>query len=488
MNEPAVIVLEFNELTPHLMQQWMDEGKLPGFKKLHDQATVYITDAEEPVESLEPWIQWVTVHSGLTYKEHGIYDLGDGHKLRSPRLWDVASNAGKRVWICGSMNAGVFGDSVNGAIIPDPWSTGFKPYPESEFSEFFRYIQTSVQEYTRTDLPLTLADHVRFAWFLVRHGLSAETIRRTISQLISEKTSGKYYWRRAMILDRLLWDVFRSRWRSDKPHYSTLFLNSTAHLQHYHWRNMDPSAFKIQPTAEEQGEFQDAVFLGYQAMDRIVQEAFELIEGTNTSLVMMTALSQQPLTVHDERGGKLLFKSIDPIQLQQFAGIAVPGRYEPVMAEEFRLLFDTEEAARAAEDKLLALTVDNQPVMRSRRDGQELFLACAIIQPPAKDALVTAGDASTRPFDQLFYPLDTIKSGRHHPDGLFWVYQPGQAHRVVPGRAPLRRTTATLAELAGLDSETIRKQFVSPPLNGEPTEPAAEPASSTGAEPAQSAA
>ena len=469
MNDPAVIVLEFNELTPHLMQQWMDEGKLPGFKKLHDQATVYVTDAEEPTKTLEPWIQWVTVHSGLTFKEHGIYDLGDGHKLRSPRLWDVASDAGKRVWVCGSMNAGVFGDSVNGAIVPDPWSTGFKPFPESDFKDFFRYIQTSVQEYTRTDLPLKLGDHIRFGLFMMKHGLSFETISRTIKQLVSEKTSGKYHWRRAMILDRLMWDVFRSRWRKDKPHYSTLFLNSTAHLQHYHWRNMDPSAFKIQPTSSEQNEFHDAVLLGYQAMDRIVQEALELVEGTNTSLVMMTALSQQPLTAHDEFGGKLLFKSIDPGKLQQFAGVETVGRYEPVMAEEFRLLFDTESDAIAAEEKLLALTVDGETVMRSRRDGNALFLACAVIQTPAGNAIVKGATGNTSAFDQLFYPLDNIKSGRHHPDGMFWVRSNGQPHRVVPDKVPLRRTTATLARLAGLDPETIRKQFVSPGLEPDST-------------------
>ncbi|MGB7183775.1 MAG: hypothetical protein WBD51_17675, partial [Burkholderiaceae bacterium] len=221
MNEQAVIVLEFNELTPHLMHQWMAEGKLPGFKKLHDQSAVHVTDAEEPVQTLEPWIQWVTVHSGLTYKEHGIYDLGDGHKLRSPRLWDIASNAGKRVWICGSMNAGVFGDGVSGAILPDPWATGLKPYPERDFEDFFRYVQTSVQEYTRSDLPLTVKDHLKFGLFMLRNGLSAETIKRTLRQLISERGSGKFHWRRAMILDRLMWDLFRSRWKKEKPHYST---------------------------------------------------------------------------------------------------------------------------------------------------------------------------------------------------------------------------------------------------------------------------
>jgi len=463
LKESSVVVLEFNELTPHLMHQWMDEGKLPGFKKLHDESTVFVTDAEEPEASLEPWIQWVTVHSGMTFKEHGIYDLGDGHKLRAPRLWDVASEAGKRVWVCGSMNAGVYGKSVNGAIIPDPWSTGFKPFPEKDFEHFFRYIQTSVQEYTRRDVPLTATDHLKFGWFMLRNGLSLQTIKRTAKQLLSERTSGgKFHWRRAMILDRLMWDLFRSRWGSIKPHYSTLFLNSTAHLQHYHWRNMDPDSFKMKPDATEQAEYQDAVLLGYQAMDQVVLEALEMIKGTDTNLVMMTALSQQPLTRYEDSGGKQLFKAKEPIEFLRFAGVTANAKYEPVMAEEFRYVFDSAQEAEQAQEKLLAIKINDEAVIRCRQDGVELFLACAIIHPPADAAEMTTADGKTSRFDAMFYPMLNVKSGRHHPDGMFWLRRPTAKHREMAGKLPLRRTTATLASLASLDAPTVKKKFVYP--------------------------
>ncbi len=463
LKESSVVVLEFNELTPHLIEQWMDEGKLPGFKQLHDESTIIVTDAEEPEASLEPWIQWVTVHSGLTFKEHGIYDLGDGHKLRAPRLWDVASEAGKRVWICGSMNAGVYGKSVNGAIIPDPWSTGFKPFPEKDFEHFCRYIQTSVQEYTRSDVPLTISDHLKFGWFMLRNGLSFETMKRTVKQLLSERTSGgKFHWRRAMILDRLMWDLFRSGWASLKPHYSTLFLNSTAHLQHYHWRNMDPDSFKLKPDAAEQAEYQDAVLRGYQAMDKIILEALQMIKGTNTNLVMMTALSQQPLTRYEDSGGKQLFKSRDPMEFLRFAGVTASAKYEPVMAEEFRYIFDTPEDAEQAQEKLLAIKVNDEAVIRCRQDGVELFLACAIISSPADSAEMKTADGNTSRFDAMFYPMLNVKSGSHHPDGMFWLRRPIAEHRKVASKLPLRRTTATLASLASLDPATIQKQFAYP--------------------------
>src|SRR5262245_39631204 len=103
-NNLSVILLEFNELSPSLMSRFIGEGQLPNFKRLHDEAEVYITDAGERQENLEPWIQWVTVHSGLSFPQHRIYHLGDGHKLKHKCLWDTLSDANLRVGVCGSMN------------------------------------------------------------------------------------------------------------------------------------------------------------------------------------------------------------------------------------------------------------------------------------------------------------------------------------------------------------------------------------------------
>ena len=75
-----VMMLEFNELSPTLIHQFMGQEHLPHFKRLYNESQVYVTDAQEKQEALEPWIQWVTVHTGLSYDEHGVFYLGDGPK------------------------------------------------------------------------------------------------------------------------------------------------------------------------------------------------------------------------------------------------------------------------------------------------------------------------------------------------------------------------------------------------------------------------
>ena len=60
-----VLLLEFNELSPRLMDQFMAAGQLPNLKILHDESEIYVTGAVEKYPHLAPWIQWITVHRGL---------------------------------------------------------------------------------------------------------------------------------------------------------------------------------------------------------------------------------------------------------------------------------------------------------------------------------------------------------------------------------------------------------------------------------------
>ena len=128
MSSP-LIMLEFNELSPTLMEKFIGEGRLPAFASLKRQSIVYTTDAELSPPYLEPWIQWVTVHTGVPYEAHGIFDLSDGHLCSHPRLWDRLAEAGRSSWVCGSMNTGPAPDASELLLLPDPWATGVKPHP-----------------------------------------------------------------------------------------------------------------------------------------------------------------------------------------------------------------------------------------------------------------------------------------------------------------------------------------------------------------------
>jgi len=440
-----VILLELNELSPALMDRFMRQGKLPHFQRLRDESRVYVSDAEEEQPNLEPWIQWVTVHSGLSFAEHGIYHLGDGHKLARKCLWDLVSDSGRPVWVCGSMNLR-FDPSINGYVLPDPWTTNVVPHPV-ELAPYFQFVQRNVQEYTADRVPFSMSDYLKFLAFMMKHGLSLSTVAAIVKQLASERR-GKARWKRAAILDRLQWDVFRAVYRKIQPALATFFLNSTAHFQHVYWRNMEPEHFTIKPTEQEQKEYADAVLFGYQAMDNLVGRMLKLA-GPDTYVILATALGQQPCLLYEEIGGKSFYKAHDLTKLLRFAGVAKSHDTAPVMSEQFHVYSDTENEAADVERRLQALVVESHPAMYVERRGSEVFAGCQIFEDVPKSAVLSVnGNASN--FFEFFYKVDGVKSGMHHPEGILWVRGKDHKHVVSRGKVSIRSIAPTVLNLLGI--------------------------------------
>jgi len=458
--EGPMILLEFNELSPALMETFIDQGYLPNFKRLRDRSQVFTTDAEEVAPNLDPWIQWVTVHSGLSYDEHGIFHLGDGHKLAVKSLWDLIGERGKAVWVCGSMNV-KYELPLNGAVIPDPWTVGTKP-SLAELEPYYLFVQRNVQEYTNDRVPLSKGDYYRFLKFMLTNGLSVKTVASIMKQLLGEKRTGKGKWKRATILDKLQRDVFIHYFRKLRPAFSTFFLNSTAHFQHAHWRNMDPEPFKIKPTDADQAEYQHAVRYGYEEMDRIVGDIVAAAPR-NAVIVLATALSQQPCLMYEDIGGKTFYRVRTFQPLLDFAGIKGCLKVEPVMSEEFHLRFATEAEAEAAAASLRSLCVGGRQAMQVERRENNVFSGCILYFQLEHDAMLDGGPGATStPFFRLFYQVESLKSGMHHPDGILWLGVPGGRPAVHKDKVSLRDVPATLLSMFGIEKPSYMTGKVLP--------------------------
>ena len=452
-----LIVLEFNELTPRLMSQFIDEGVLPSFARLRQESATYVTDAGEDPPHLEPWIQWVTVHNGVPLSRHSVVSLGDANKSAAPSIWDVVSDSGGTVWVCGSMNAAYKG-TIKGLVLPDPWSVHVRPN-DPELAPYFDFVRSNVLEYTRDRLQLGWRQYLRFAWFMLRHGLSFGTILLAARQLLTERF-GKTRWRRATILDRLQFDVFRHYYHKLNPTLSTFFVNSTAHFQHVYWRNFEPAHFALTPTQADQKMYGDAVRYGYRCMDKIVGMVLEMA-GDDATIVLATALSQQPCLKYESVGGKIIHKPHAFEPLLRFAGIDPTScAAEPVMAEEFHLRFSSDIAAEHARARLLELRIGDERVMNAAQNGSSLKAGCGIFHEVRPGAVVL-GSGGTTSFESLFYEVDTTKSGMHHRDGMLWIREPrGTTHRVESDRVPLESLAPTFLSLLNIRPASMMKGAV----------------------------
>jgi len=442
-----VMLLEFNELSPQLMDRFMGEGHLPNFRRLRSESQIYVTEAAERGWELNPWVQWVTVHSGLDYQDHGITELDEGAKLQAERVWDVVSQAGLPVWVCGSMNV-AYRQPVNGLVMPDPWTT--KVPPSDTLQPFFRFVRQHVTEHTKDSLPLGRADYLRFGAFMLRHGLSFATVAAIVRQLVSERTTPDQYWKRAVLLDKLQFDVFRWYYRKTKPAFSTFFSNSTAHYQHYYWREMEPHLFTVQSTPEQVAAHEKAILFGYREMDTMMAKALALA-GRDTAVIFATAISQQPCLVYEEQGGKVIYRPRDFEALMNFAGVTESYSIAPVMAEVFNIHVPREEDAARVEAKLAALHSGGRPAMQLLRTGTIINAKCRLHEKlPLDTALGRKDSAQTVPLFDVFYQIEDLKSGMHHPDGMLWIRLPDKGHQLHTTKVPLASLAPTMLRLLSL--------------------------------------
>ncbi len=450
MPSRRVVLLEFNELSPEPMQRFMAEGKLPSFSRFYHQAQVFTTDAEAVAPDLEPWIQWITVHTGLSHGAHDVRILGDAHALSDKAVWDVVSDHGGKVWLCGSMNL-QYQSPIRGWVLPDPWMTKVAPQPADELAPYTRFVSAYVIGRSLDHVPLRARQKLEFVRFMAHHGLSAETLKALVTQLLIERTQPGARWKRAVLLDRLQFDLFRWVYRRERPDFSTFFSNSTAHFQHLYWRNMQPDAFHVKPSRDEQVIYEKAILYGYQQMDKLLGRFLEFV-GDDTTLVFCTALSQQPCVTYEQAGGKRWYRPRHFEVLLSTSGVAGPYRIAPIMAHEFCIDFDSEAEARRAEAQLrLVRTADDKPVLIVERTGTQIRAACYLSgELPADTSLRLAGVDRPIPFFDLFYRVDGLKSGMHHPDGMLWIRTPDRRHNVEPIKVSLIDVAPTLLAMLGV--------------------------------------
>jgi hypothetical protein len=449
MNKSKIIFLEFNELCPALLDQWMSEGRLPNFKRFFEDSEIYTTESDEQNGPLlEPWIQWYSMHTGLSFEQHGVFHLTDGPKAAHPDIWQILLANGNTVGNCSSMNTRGF-EAEGSFFLPDPWCTTEKAFPP-ELQTFQDVVAQQVQQYSNSDQTLSRGDYIRFLSFLLSHGFRIKTAVAILRQLITDRLDKQESWRRAVLLDQLQFDVFQHYFRKYQPDFSTFFLNSTAHYQHSYWRHMAPEAFSVQPTEQERRRYGGAILFGYQSMDKLLGDFFRLASG-KAMLILATAISQQPFLKREGSGGQHFYR---PRNFESVLGsLGIHAREVlPVMTHQFSLSFSNQGEAQHAQAKLESISCQGKQVFDfapSKPDA--LYIGCQIYSPLASDAKVEMGNGCSVPFFDLFYAMGALKSGCHHPDGVLWV-KSGK-HEVHPKKLSILEVLPMLLRHYGLSDQ-----------------------------------
>jgi hypothetical protein len=186
-------------------------------------------------------------------------------------------------------------------------------------------------------------------------------------------------------------------------------------------------------------------------MDKLVGKILDLA-GSDVTIVFATALGQQPYLKAEDEGGKHFYRPRKFPDVTAFAGIQAQHTCSAVMSEQFHVYFQDEAAADEAWPLLKGMTAGGRAALALKREDPKTILAgCGIYAALTPETTITSAAGETRPFFDLFYSADTVKSGMHHPDGALWIRTPARDHAVHAERVSLRAVAPTLTRLLGLE-------------------------------------
>jgi hypothetical protein len=412
-------LLEINELNFDIVRLYIAQspGRFPNFERLL-QTEYRETSSEASYEKLEPWIQWVSAHSGMTADEHGVFRLGDAVKTEFPQLLGTLEKKGLRVGGVSPMN--MANQTRQPAyFIPDPWTqtpTDGSVWSKGIWSAISQAVNDNAQgKITAGTLGWLALAFARFAsWG--RLGRYVSLARRSRSAP----------WRKALFLDLFLDDVHQGLLDAKGPDFSILFLNAGAHIQHHYLFNAkglsdnklaNPSWY----LAPDQDPFVEML------------EVFDVILGRHLSqgrdLIVATGLSQVP---YDRV--KFYYRLKNHHAFLQRLGVPFVHAL-PRMTRDFLVECSDEQAAAEAARQLGSVRVvaDGQPVFGEiDRRGASLFVTLTYPKEIAQGFKIS--DASGRVFD--FHDdvaFVAIKNGMHSERGFCFFHGSVASHAMAQG-------------------------------------------------------
>ena len=398
-----LLCLELNEINFGYVRFYADRGALPHFADLIDRHGIAETTSESRYEELEPWIQWITAHTGLPLSKHGVFRLGDIVKHDLPQIWEVLEAQGVSVGAVSPMNAK---NRCRNAefFVPDPWTKA-----DLTASGLLKKLYGAVAQAVNDNAQSKITPQ-SVLWLLAGAARYARPANYT-TYLELASSARRKPWAKAMFLDLLLADVFIRETKNSTPDFASLFLNAGAHIQHHYMFNSAAYSGQLKnpdwyATAEA-----DPVLEIYQLYDRIVgqvQDAFP-----DTRLMLATALHQDP---HPEVTFYWRLKN----HAAFLDRIGAPFRsVEPRMSRDFLITCDNaNDAERTAELLSAAKAEDGTPLFDVDNRGNDLFVMFTYPHDIGADFIYLIGNERYHGLKEDI-AFVAIKNGQHNGIGYF---------------------------------------------------------------------
>jgi hypothetical protein len=412
-----VIQIELNEVSADIVNKLVVKGELPTFEKIQKSWKYLETTSESTYHEIEPWIQWITAHTGKFFNDHKIFNLGDADLLEHRQIWEVLSESGIESAVIGAMNAVRGTNTKGGVFFPDPWAKNGRTYPES-LQPLWDVVSRKVQGHASSQPQFHDMRAILGTTF--QYKISPILYARILNQIVNQRFNPLVKWKLAALFDEFLAEIFLHVLGEKRFKFCSVFLNAVAHYQHHYWRCFEPNIFDRSIKAPDCRANDNPILVGYKAYDRILAKILNRVDLSKDLVMIVSGLSQIPFTEKEKQGGMNYYRLIDHQKFLNACGLSDMVAY-PLMSRDWQVKFANRDEESKIKDVLGKLTVDQAPLFNIRSDRDSYcFVETRITKSVKSGTPIMYGQKQVALFDECFVNI-AVKSGHHTGIGSLWV-------------------------------------------------------------------
>lgn len=398
-----MLVIELNEYNKELLEKMSSKFDLPNIKKILSwQYCETYTSDDVSSGYLDPWCQWVSVHTGKRSDEHQLKNLGEVPNENIIQIWEHWDKNNETSIIWGVMNGNRSGAERCKAFVPDPWTFQEEAFPKqlNSLISLPRYLS---KNYLNPSKLVIFREMLRFLFACLKSTRPKDWF---MGLKIFVRGAQKFKGSHLTLICFFEWFssmAFLKTYKRVQPDHGILFLNLLAHAQHHYWTDEDPS------------KSPQLIYV-----IEIIENILGCCIGTldemkkTQNIMMLNAITQK--NTNNEPTWILYVPKSHEIFLKKFEiGFS---HVEPLMTNDAHVFFETEAEAKRGERRLKSLEVDGKPLLhveRSLINPKKCFYKSIFTKPLNHDAMLSCGNISL-PFNECFSEI-VKRTGRHIQKG-----------------------------------------------------------------------
>ena len=397
-----LLLIELNEINFNLVNKYTKKypKNFPNFIKL-GKLKNFNTFSEFEYHELEPWIQWVSAHTGKKYKDHKIFRLGDISKSNLEQIFEKVESYGFNVGSVSCMNVRNCLKTPS-YFIPDPWTQ-----TETDGSIYSNFIKSIlVQTVNDNSISKISFKNIFLIIFIFFRFIKIKDYFSFIKLAFS---SYKKSWRKALFLDYFIHKIHLGLFKEKKTDFSSIFFNSGAHIQHHYFFNSEFSE-KSNPDWYLDKKY-DPFFEMLIIYEKIIGD---YLEFKNVELIFATGLSQKefekPVIYWRLKSHANFLKKLNISFLNVF----------PRMTRDFLIEFNSEKDRNECFEILSKIQDENGQKLFGEIDKQNNSLFVTLTYPKDIKGKTFLGiEKNLLLEDELVFVA--MKNGEHVSDGKIFT-------------------------------------------------------------------